>query len=119
MQKFFHALPWYALVPDQGHTFVTDGYGTFSSSGVNASNNYVSAAITDNGKVGVAYLPQRATISVNMAKLSGTVTAKWFDSTTGRYTTIGTFPNSGTRQFPSPPDHEDGHDDWVLLLQAR
>jgi hypothetical protein len=119
MQKFFQALHWYALVPDQGHTFVTAGYGTFSSTGVNASNNYVSAALTEDGRLGVAYLPQAATISVDTAKLSGTVTARWFDPTTGRYTTIGRFPNSGTRQFSSPPDHEDGQDDWVLLLQAR
>jgi hypothetical protein len=118
MQKLFTSLAWYNLVPDQSHTFVTAGYGVYSSNGVNASNNYVSAALTSNGTIGVAYLPQKSTITIDMAKLRGTIAAKWFDPTTGRFTTIGTYPNTGTKLFASPPAHKDGADDWLLLLQA-
>jgi hypothetical protein len=53
-----------------------------------------------------------------MTKMSGPVTATWFDPTTGQYTGIGTFPRSGTRQFATPGDHSDGNSDWVLLLKS-
>ncbi len=57
------------------------------------------------------YLPTSHTITVNLAKMSGPVTAKWFDPTNGGYTTIGTFANTGTHQFTSPSAHSDGSDD--------
>ena len=41
-----------------------------------------------------------------------------FDPTTGHFTTIGTYPDTVTKQFVSPPAHEGGNDDWVLLLRA-
>jgi len=119
LNALFDSLPWQNLVPDQSHTFVTAGYGTFSTTSPLAENNYVSAAIDPDGTTGVAYLPQASTITVDMAEMSGTVTARWYDPTTGQYTTIGTFPNSGTQQFTSPGPHpSDGYDDWVLLLQS-
>ena len=118
MQRLFKSIAWYNLIPDQKHTFVTSGYGRFQTTGVNADNNYVSAALTNNGSLGIAYLPQRTTIRVDMSRLSGTVTAKWFDPTTGDFTTIGRFADRGSRQFTSPAPHSDGHDDWVLLFQA-
>jgi hypothetical protein len=118
MEALFDSLPWQNLVPDQSHKFVTAGYGTFSTTGALEANNYVTAAIDPSGTTGVAYLPQQSTITVNMAAMSGTVTAKWYDPTTGVYTTIGTFANTGSKQFSSPGTHSDGTDDWVLLLQS-
>ncbi len=118
MQAFFRSLPWYDLVPDQAHKFVTAGYGTFESTGYVQGNDYVTAALTPNGTTGVIYLPTRHTITVNLAMMRGTVTAKWFNPTNGKYIAIGRFPHSGRRRFTSPPAHSDGFDDWVLLLRA-
>jgi hypothetical protein len=119
LTALFDSLPWQNLVPDQSHTFVTAGYGTFSTTSPLAENNYVTAAIDPAGTTGVAYLPQAGTVTVNMAKMSGPVTARWYDPTSGLYTAIGTFSNSGTQQFTSPgPHRSDGYDDWVLLLQS-
>lgn len=118
MAAFFKALSWWNLIPDQSHSFLTAGYGTYDGSGFTAGSDYVTAALTPDGKTGVIYLSATHTITLNMAKMSGTVTAKWFDPTTNTYTTIGTFPNTGTHQFSSPAAHSDGTDDWVLLLQS-
>ena len=118
MQAFFNSLAWYNLVPDQAHKFLIAGYGTFASTGYVQGNDYVTAALTSNRTTGVIYLPTGHTITVNLAKMSGTVTAKWFDPTTGKYRSIGRFANSGTRRFTSPPAHGDGFRDWVLLLRT-
>lgn len=118
MEAFFRSLPWYTLVPDQAHQFVTGGYGTFASSGYVQGNDYVTAALAPDGTTGVVYLPTSHTITVNLTRMSGSVMARWFDPTDGHYTAIGTFANSGTRPFSSPPAHSDGFDDWVLLLQT-
>ena len=119
MAKFFKSLPWYNLAPSQDHSLVTSGYGSYSTSGSTLENDYVTAAETDNGMTAVIYLPTAHTIAVNLTKLSGRVTARWFDPTTGSYTKLGSFRNVGSRQFKSPPPHGDGADDWVLLLQGH
>ncbi len=49
---------WYELVPDQTHSVVTAGYGTFSDSDLQIGNNdYVTAARTPDGSLVMAYLP--------------------------------------------------------------
>jgi hypothetical protein len=42
----FEARAWYNLIPDQGHTVVKAGYGTFASSGSLGANDYATAART-------------------------------------------------------------------------
>jgi hypothetical protein len=118
MSSLFKSVAWYNLVPDQGHTFVTAGYGNFQNQGTESSDNYVTAAITADGTLGIAYLPQSTTVTVNMAEMHGPITARWYDPTTGAFSAIGVLPNTGTYQFTSPADHSDGTDDWVLVLQA-
>ena len=118
MSALFKSVAWYNLVPDQGHTFVTAGYGTFENQGVESSDNYVTASLTPDGTLGIAYLPQSTTVTLNLAKMSGPITARWYDPTTGAFSAIGSFPNTGTHQFASPAAHGDGTDDWVLVLTA-
>ena len=118
MSNLFKSVAWYDLVPDQGHTFVTAGYGTFEDQGEESTDNYVTAALTADGTLGIAYLPEATTVTVNMAKMHGPTTARWYDPTTGTYSAIGVLANTGTHRFTSPADHSDGSDDWVLVLQA-
>ena len=118
MQSFFRSLAWYNLVPDQGHKFVTAGYGTFKSTGYVQGNNYVTAALTRDGTTGVIYLPTKHTIRVNLARMSGAVRAWWFNPVSGKYRAIGRFANTSIHRFTSPPAHRDGFDDWVLLLRS-
>ncbi|HEY0341842.1 MAG TPA: DUF4038 domain-containing protein, partial [Steroidobacteraceae bacterium] len=117
------SLPWYNLVPDQTHQIVTAGYGTYSGNGTGSvqTDNYVTAAGTPDGKLVIAYLPASTTLTVNMTKLSGAVTAQWFDPSNGTYTSIAGSPlaNTGTRNFTSPGNNSSGDPDWVLVLQTQ
>ncbi len=117
----FAPRPWYNLVPDQSHTVVTAGYGTFSSSGSLGANNYLTAARTPDGALVMAYMPTIRTITVDMSNLSGAATAWWYDPTNATYTAIpgSPFVNAGTRQFTPPGNNSAGDGDWVLVLEAN
>ena len=119
MTALFAPRPWYNLVPDQSHTVVTAGYGTFSSSGSLGSNDYLTAARTPDGSLVMAYMPTIRTITVDMSKLSGAATAQWYDPTNGTYTAIAgsPFANTGAKQFTPPGSNNAGVGDWVLVLE--
>jgi hypothetical protein len=118
MEVFFNSLPWYKFVPDQAHKFLTAGYGKFASTGYVQGNAYCTAALTSDGTTGLIYLPTKATVTVNLARMSGKVIARWFNPTNGKYAYIGRFSNYGKRKFASPGAHRDGFDDWVLLMRT-
>jgi hypothetical protein len=69
----------------------------------------------------VAYLPDIRRITVDMTRLAGPVQARWYDPTSGEFTSVGdsSLPNAGTRHFASPGANDDGDGDWVLVLSAR
>jgi hypothetical protein len=107
-------------VPDTGHAVVTSGYGTFADSGGVGANDYVTAARTPNGALAVAYVPTLRTLTVDMTKMSGTTTARWFDPSSGRFTAIpgSPFPNTGSVDFTTPGVNDDRDEDWVLVLEV-
>ena len=113
-------LPWYNLVPDQSHALVTAGYGTFATSGLFASNDYATAAKTADGTLALVYMPTSRAITVDMSKMSGSTTARWFDPTNGTFTSIpgSPFANAGSRQFTPTGNNSAGDSDWLLVLQA-
>src|SRR6266699_5171867 len=78
---------WYELVPDQLHTVVTAGYGTFADTcsvgPCVGGNDYVTAARTLNGKLVMAYVPAARIVTVDRSQLSGPATARWCDPTSG------------------------------------
>ncbi len=114
---------WVNLVPDQNHTVVTAGYGTFSSTGAVHTNDYLTTARTPDGKLVIAYMPTSRTITVNMVQMTGgtSVTARWYDPTNGTYSTISGSPfgNTGSRQFTPLGNNSGGDGDWVLVLEAN
>ncbi len=112
---------WYDLVPDQNHTIVTAGYGTFDWGLVGVGiSDYVTAACTPNGNLVMAYVPSSRTITVDMSKLSGPATARWYDPAGGTFLNIpgSPFANAGSHDFTTPGNNTDGDDDWVLVLEA-
>ncbi|MGD0498657.1 MAG: DUF4038 domain-containing protein [Bryobacteraceae bacterium] len=120
-KDFFSSLPWQDLVPDQDHTVVTAGFGTFGNLQTRVSkSDYCTAARTPDGSFVVAYMPTARTITVNMSRLKARANARWFDPANGASTRIsgGPFANMGTRQFAPPGNNHDGDSDWVLLLDA-
>jgi hypothetical protein len=54
-----------------------------------------------------------------MTVMSGSMRARWFNPTSARYTSIGTFANTGTFNFTPPGDNGTGFTDWVLLLEKQ
>jgi hypothetical protein len=125
MQALVSRQPWYDLVPDQTHSVLTGGMGTYDGSNSHhvLESSYATAAVTPDGSLGLVYVPTRRTVTVDLNRLSGTVTARWFDPTTGAYQDAGTgayAPNSGSRQFATPSTaHSDGARDWVLILHGN
>jgi hypothetical protein len=120
MKQLFEARKWYDLVPDRPHEVVTAGRGHFSKDDSITTDTYATAARTSDGTLAMAYLPSTRRVTVDMSKLSGPVTARWFDPTNAHYTTISgsPFPNSGSRHFTPPGNNSDGDGDWVLVLEA-
>ena len=106
-------------MPDQNHTVVTAGYGTYISTSPFGDNNYVTAGATPDGALVMAYVPQNQTITVNMTKLAGAVTAQWFDPSNNTYRPIAgsPFANSGSRPFTHPGANGSGDVDWVLVAR--
>jgi hypothetical protein len=110
---------WYALVPDQAHTVVTAGYGTFATSGSVSRNDYATAARTSDGTLVLAYMPTLRTLTVQLSQLSAPVTARWYDPTTGAYSLIASgILNVGAQAFTPPGPNGAGDGDWVLVLEA-
>jgi hypothetical protein len=118
LTRLFGPLRWYDLVPDQTHKLVTAGYGEFDSGADAEAANYVTTAATTDGKLAVSYLPAGGTITVDMSKLSRPVRARWFDPTSGTFTTAtgSPFSTSGSVQFTTPGPNAAGDPDWVLVL---
>ena len=117
LNDFLQSIDWWRLVPEGLGgigTLVTAGGGTIDR------GNYVAAAATTDSDLLVAYIgPSHVGgVTIEMSKMRGTVTARWFDPTNGAYTTIGTYPNTGTRTFTPSGDNSAGAADWVLRLDA-
>jgi len=116
----FASRAWYNLIPDSNHTVLTSGYGTYASSGSVSGNDYATAASTGDGTLAIAYLPTVRTVTINMASMSGTVTARWYDPENGTYQSINgsPFPNTGTHNFTPTGNNSGGDGDWVLVLET-
>jgi hypothetical protein len=89
-----------------------------NAKGTLAVDRFVAAAVTPDGRLGIAYLPASTTITVNLFTFSGPVTAKWIDPSTGVATTISgsPFATVGSKQFTSPGQTSDNQNDWALLF---
>ncbi len=120
MKDFFSARQWWALVPDQTHTLVISGYGTFADSGSIHDNDYVTAARVPDGSLALAYCPVSTTITVDMTQMRGLTNASWFDPSNNTFSGIAGSPfgNIGTRDFTTPGNNGDGDPDWILVLES-
>ncbi|HEY1615806.1 MAG TPA: DUF4038 domain-containing protein [Rhizomicrobium sp.] len=120
-RQLFATRNWYNLVPDRAHAVLIRGFGKFSKSDSIDTDTYATAASTPDGTLAMAYLPNLRRVTIDMSKLSGPVTAQWFDPTSGNFAVVSgsPFPNSGSREFiPSGRDTA-GDGDWVLVLEVE
>src|SRR5436190_1885915 len=114
------SVAWYNLVPDQTHSLLTAGYGTFGDTGHVGNNDCAMAAKAPDGSLAIIYTPVSHNMTVAMGNFAGLVTARWFDPTNNTFQTVvgSPFPNSGSHNFATPGNNSAGDPDWVLLLQA-
>jgi hypothetical protein len=104
---------WQTLSPDDA--LVTTGQG---SPGM---PDAVIATRTADHKQAVIYIPPSAasTITVDLTRLDGSVTATWQDPTADHSVAAGNGLTDGSHVFKTPPGNNNGGDsDWVLVLTA-
>ena len=114
------SVAWYNLVPDQTHSLLTAGYGTFGDTGHVGNNDCAMAARAPDGSLAIIYTPVSHNMTIAMGNFAGLVTARWFDPTNNTFQTVvgSPFPNTGSHNFATPGNNSAGDPDWVLLLQA-
>ena len=120
INRLFSRFPWQTFIPDQTHTLITSGFGTYNGpNGAFATANYCTTT-WDISSFAVVFCPTTATLTANMAAFSKPVVAQWYDTTTGVFLDItgSPFVNSGSQTFATPGAHADGNSDWVLVFQA-
>jgi hypothetical protein len=120
---FLKARNFHLLVPDQAHSYVTAGYGTYDSGTTLATvvgGSYVTSALTPDGSLGLSYCPVSTTLTVAMSKMRGSTVARWYDPSHDTFSAIAgsPFTNTGTHAFATPGNNNDGDPDWVLVLEA-
>ena len=117
LNNFVRSIEWWTLVPDG-----LGGIGTLVTAGAGAidTDNYVAAAANPGGTLLVAYLgPDHAgEVTIDISKMRGSVSGRWFDPTSGGYQAIATLPTSGTSTFAPPGVNAAGDQDWVLILTS-
>ena len=119
--QLLDSVEWYNLVPSGlagTRVLVIEGGGTYGQL------DYVSAAVTTDGKLLLAYIPPIATrsvVTVDMTALAGSVRARWFDPTCGVYRDVpgGSFRNAGSMVFAIPGNNGRAERDWVLVLEVE
>lgn len=126
VKHLFEPRAWQRLVPDQKHEVVIAGYGTFDDSATPGSvyamtSDYVTAARTPDGSLVIAFLPTLRPVTLDMTKLHGPATARWYDPSKGTYKAIERSPiaNKGERKFIPPGNNSDGDGDWVLVVETN
>jgi hypothetical protein len=106
-------IAWHRLVPDTSASLLTGGAGA-------AGTAHAVAARDSDGTFALAYMPTTRSITINLARLTGAVTARWYDPTNGVFTTVtgSPFANTGSRAFAPPSSNSAGEGDWLLVLTA-
>ncbi len=117
LRKLFISLPWQRLVPEKGHSVVTDGYGDGIATALTTQ--------TEDGRLSLTYIPSTGTesraVTVDLARFAGPVMARWYNPTNGRFTAIDSAPlaNQDAHVFHTAGDNGTGTNDWLLILTAQ
>ncbi len=99
---------FWLMAPDHSRSVMTAGFGSGATVAV--------AARASDGSGIVAYIPTQRQVTIAMSGITdagGQARSSWYNPRTGQTTLIGTYSNTGTRNF-TPPDSND----WVLVIDA-
>jgi hypothetical protein len=107
-KELFNSRHWHNFIPDQDHTVLTLGYGTFGTS------NYAIAASTSDSSSIIAYLPTQRSVTINPSSLKGdSIQVWWFNPSNGVYINAGMY--SKVTQSYTPPSNGD----WVIVIDGK
>jgi hypothetical protein len=114
---FLAKWPWPRLQPDLENKLVTSGRGEGAQ--------FIAAACTPEGALGLLYVPadgqSSREITLDLSRFPGAVTAHWFnpakDAALTRHDAV--LPNRGRQTLHTPGDNGTGVNDWVLVLEAE
>ncbi len=110
-RRLTESRPFLTRVPDDSIIVTADPASSVPGAG---AKRYV-ATRDAAGSYAMVYVPAGRAFKVKMDKITGgKVKAWWFNPRNGKATVIGTFANSGERQFLPPEAGENL--DWVLVL---
>lgn len=109
---FFRSIDWDELQPAFGNTLITAGQG------IEGSDDYVAASMTDDRELALAYFSAQRTITMNLSQMAGPITARWFDPTGGTYSSPTTVTNGNAVTFTPPGANSAGQSDWLLVLDG-
>jgi hypothetical protein len=113
LRRGLESIAWWKLVPDAKHEFITAGFGEHGKA------DYATAALARDGSCAAVYLPTPRTFTLDLAKMDGPVTARWFDPTDGTSQDIQGPPlKTAPREFSPRGKNAAGDGDWLLLLQT-
>jgi hypothetical protein len=119
----FAPLAWYNLVPDQNHTLVTAGYGTFASAGSVNDSDYATAATHHRRHCWRWSICRRRAAASRWICRSWAIRSRPSGMTpaaacTRRYRGHP-FTNASLQAFTPTGANADGDGDWVLVLQQQ
>lgn len=109
IKRMVEDLHWETLVPDQSHTFVTEGFCS--------GEDFASAACAADGRLAIVYIPSKRVITIDSNKLEAALKASWVDPTSGMSIDIGIITRQEKVEFKTPGKNSDGDEDWVLLFK--
>jgi hypothetical protein len=114
LRAAFISRKWHLLIPDKEETVVVDGD--------DGKLNHATTAMTPDRRLSLTYLPSTGTatrtVKVDRSRITGPVTAKWYNPTTGNYLRIalGQTPDKSTWQTPG--DNGTKTNDWLLVIES-
>lgn len=106
LRSLIESRPFLNLIPDQ----------SILASNPNTGINHVQAARASDGSYALTYIPTGDAVTIDMSKIAGSITARWFNPKDGTYSIIGTYANTGTKNFDAPGATANDND-WVLVLE--
>lgn len=106
-----HQVAWQTLELDDA--LITNGRST------SGSVAEIAAARTADHKQALIYIPPdgSSTITVDLTRMAGPVTATWQDPTADKSVAVGT-GLTGSKQLTTPGNNDGGDHDWVLVLDV-
>ena len=112
--RLFRTIPWWKMVPDAKHEFVTAGFGEWKQA------DYATAALAEDGSCALVYLPTARKLTLDLTRISAPESARWFDPTNGAFSAAKDplLVNRGRQDFAPPNRNAAGETDWVLVLEG-